>query len=474
MKTPEELLELGQRDLPGLIGYCIVLQDQVITLTQQIAQNSRNSSKPPSSDGYDKPQPKSLRMKTGKKTGGQPGHAGHTLQQVNDPDHIVVHRLTLCSCGCGADISAYPVVRYDKRQVFDLPPKKIEVTEHRAEVKVCPNTGKETCATWPENVSAPVQYGPNFLAWLAYLNVQQLLPCRRIGQMCADEFGLQISDATIQTAVIVVEQSLSAFHSAVIQQLQQAAVVHADESGIRVENKLHWLHVLSTEHLTWYGVHSKRGREAMDAFDILPHYQGTLIHDCWAPYFELPCQHGLCNGHILRELTFIYEELNQPWAYALCNLLLEMNRAASDHKTHGTDFSQEELLLWHDRYKELIEEGLAANPAVPASSHRKKRGRKKQTKAQNLLARLQKHKTWILGFLYNLLIPFTNNQGEQDIRMIKVKLKISGCFRTYTGAQRFVSIRSYVSTVRKNHMQIFPAIVSAIMGKPFIPSLYSG
>jgi transposase len=414
-----------------------------------------------------------MRKKTGKKPGGQPGHKGHTLQQVDNPDYIVTHRLTLCSCGCGEDLSACPVVRYDKRQVFELPPRKLEVTEHKVEVKVCPNSGKEVSASWPENVSAPVQYGPNLLAWLVYLNVHQLLPYERIGQMCADEFGVRVSDATIQNAVIIAEQSLAAFQEAVIQQLQQAAVVHADESGIRVEKKLYWMHVLSTEHLTWYGVHHKRGQEAIYSFDILPHYRGILVHDCWAPYFELACQHALCNGHILRELTFVYEELHQKWADTLSNLLLDMNNAASTHKTKGTDFAQEELLTWEFRYDDILDEGMAANPDTPVQPH-KKHKRIKRTKPQNLLARLQTYKLMILAFLYNLLIPFTNNQGEQDIRMIKVKMKISGCFRTRNGAQRFLSIRSYTSTVQKNNRQILPALFAAITGNPFIPTLDSG
>jgi transposase len=467
MKTDDELLAWGQDDLHGLVSYCSDLQ-------KQVAQNSQNSSKPPSSDGYAKPKPKSLRKKTGRKPGGQSGHIGHTLQQVDNPDYTVVHKLAMCSCGCNSDISSSPVVGYETRQVFDLPPQKFEVTEHRAEVKVCPNTGKKVCAAWPEDVSAPVQYGPNLLAFLVYLNVQQLLPYQRIGQICADLFGLRVSDATIQAAIIAAKQSLATFQVELIQQIQEAPVVHADESGIRIENKLYWLHVLSTEHLTWYEVHCKRGREAIDSFDILPHYRGTLIHDCWAPYFELQCQHGLCNGHILRELTFVHEELHQPWAKTLCDLLVEMNRVANDHKNQGIDFTQDELLTWHCRYNELIEQGRAANPAIPTPSSRKKRGRKKQTKAQNLLNRLEKYQTWVLAFLDNRLVPFTNNQGEQDIRMIKVKLKISGCFRTITGAQCFVSIRSYISTIRKNSLQILPALSSAIIGKPFIPSPASG
>jgi transposase len=233
------------------------------------------------------------------------------------------------------------------------------------------------------------------------------------------------------------------------------------------------MHVVSTEHLTWYSVHQKRGQEAINSFDILPHYRGILIHDCWAPYFDLTCQHALCNGHIVRELTFVYEELHQKWADTLSNLLLDMNSAARNHKTNGTDFTQEKLLTLVCCYEEILDEGITVNPEILIQSHKKQR-RKKRTKPQNLLNRLQKYKVMILAFLNNLLIPFTNNQGEQDIRMIKVKMKISGCFRTLNGAKRFLSIRSYTSTVRKNNLQILPVLLAAITGNPFIPTLYSG
>ena len=473
MKTSEELLTLGQRNLPELVDYCIALQEQNSALAQQIAQNSKNSSKPPSSDGYQKPVPKPERKKSGKKAGGQPGHTGHTLSPVDKPEYKVLHTITLCPCGCSADLSRHPVIRHERRQVFDLPPQKLVVTEHVVEVKVCPESGNEVHAPWPEGVNAPVQYGTRFLAWLAYLSVQQLLPLERIGQMCEDLFGQGISDATVQSAVNKTDQALISFKSSVVQHIQKAAVSHADESGVRVNNKLHWLHVVCTKLVTWYGVHAKRGREAIASFGILMTYNGILIHDCWASYLELNCKHGLCNGHILRELTFVYEELQQDWAGALHKLLLDMKQTVTDHKDRNTMLSPQELSLWRSRYRALLRKGRMANPTSASPPGQKKRGRKKQTKPQNLLDRLEKHEAWVLAFLYNFQIPFTNNLAEQDIRMIKVKQKISGCFRVIEGAERFLSIRSYISTVRKNGLQIFPAIVSALNGKPFIPSVTS-
>jgi transposase len=469
MKTAEELLVLGRRDLLGLVGYTVTLQERLSALEAKDALNSRNSSKPPSSDGYQKPAPKSLRKKSGKKSGGQPGHKGHTLKPVEKPDHTVHHKITLCPCGCGADLSRRRVVRLERRQVFDLPPQKLEVTEHVVEFKVCPASGNEVHAPWPEGVEAPVQYGMRFIAWLAYLCVQQLLPVERIGQMCEDLFGQGISDATVQSAVKKTDLSLAPFKIAAVNHILQASVAHADESGSRVSNKLHWLHVVCTKLVTWYGIHARRGRKAFASFGILLAYQGTLIHDCLPSYFDLSCNHGLCNGHILRELTFIHEELHQAWADAFHKLLLDMKQCVTEHKDRNEALTPKELSLWRRRYRALIREGRSANPNAASPPGLKKRGRKKQTKPQNLLDRLEKHEAWVLAFLRDFRIPFTNNLAEQDIRMIKVKQKVSGCFRTMEGAERFLAVRSYISTARKNGVQIFPSIVSALKGKPFLP-----
>jgi transposase len=350
MKTADELLALGWRNLPELVDYCVALQERLSSLAQQLAQNSRNSGKPPSLDGYQKPAPKSERKKSGKKSGGQPGHKGHTLKPVEKPDHTVVHKITLCPCGCGADLSRRPVIRLERRQVFDLPPQKLDVTEHVVEVKVCPESGNEVQAPWPEGVYAPVQYGVRFLGWLAYLSVQQLIPVERIGQMCEDLFGQGVSDATVQAAAHTTDKSLEPFKGAVVPHILKSSVAHADESGLRVNNKLHWLHVISTKLATWYGVHAKRGREAMASFGILPAYQGTLIHDCLPSYLDLRCKHGLCNGHILRELTFVYEELHQAWAGALHKLLLDMKQAVTEHQDRNMALSPEERLSAKDEW----------------------------------------------------------------------------------------------------------------------------
>lgn len=475
MKTRSELIEWGRRDLSGLADYCFSLQNEVSLLKQQQALTSRNSSKPPSQDGYCKPKPKSLRTRSGKKSGGQPGHPGHTLIPVENPDHVFVHFLKDCPCGCGSDLRNQPVLRHETRQVFDLPPQKLEVTEHRAEVKRCPRSGREVCAQWPKEVTAPVQYGARFHAWLTYCNVQQLLPLDRIGQMSDDLFGHYVSAATIYAALHSADQALTAFQTAVVQQIKQVPVAHADESGVRVMGTLHWLHSISTETLTWYGIHHKRGKEAIDFFGILPAYHGRLIHDCFQSYFDLPCDHGLCNAHILRELTFLHEELQQPWAGALHKLLIEMNDEVNDYKTlyaSGLPFARQNHYC--RRYRKHLRQGRAANPPLRLVAVTKKRGRRKQTKTQNLLDRMERYEKEVLAFLFDFRVPFTNNLAEQDIRMIKVRQKISGAFRTLTGAQTFATIRSYCSTVRKCGQHIFPALVSAIEGNPFIPVFHTG
>ena len=464
MKTAAELYDLGLRDLDALVAYTLALQESA-------ALNSRNSSKPPSTDGYAKPKPKSLRGKSGKKTGGQPGHPGTTLKPVEIPDKTEVHHLSSCPCGCGSDLSGQPILSYESRQVFDLPPQKLMVTEHRVEVKRCPISGELVHTPWPVGVTAPVQYGPNFLAWLVYLNTQQFIPLARIDQMSFDLFGQHVRQDTILNAMKSVGLELLPFAEAIKKLLLLEPVVGGDETGVRVENKLHWLHILSTETMTWYGVHQKRGQEALDFFAILPEFKGRLVHDCWQTYLDLPCLHALCNAHILRELVFIHEECQQVWAKSLFDLLLDMNKKREKQKLIASCFPPERLLEWHQQYQGILIEGREVNPPIiPAPDTPKKRGRKKQTKAQNLLDRLENHEDWVLAFLHDFQVPFTNNQSEQDARMMKVKQKVSGCFRTFEGAELFARIRSYISTARKHGRSILKELKAAIIGNPFIPN----
>jgi len=474
----EQLLPLARSHPEAVVDIALALQVEAQAqrkraedLAAQLAKNSHNSSKPPSSDGYVKPDPKSLRTKSGLKSGGQNGHPGVTLAPVDKPDFIVVHALKRCPCGCGASLRRCSVLRHEKRQVFELPPQKLVVTEHRVEVKCCPNSGREVWAAFPAGVNAPTQYGPRLNAWLVYLRVQQLIPLERIGQMCADLFGRVVSDASVQAAVGAVHTALCGFEAKVVDLIAQAPIAHADETGLRVAGSLHWLHVVSTNTLTWYGVHKKRGSEAIKHFALLPRFAGRLIHDCLSAYFELKCAHGLCNAHLLRELTFLHQVEHQKWAKRMLDLLLRMHRSVTACKARAGPSAAPQRIAWSRKYQAVLRAGFAENrqPRSPPGSRR--RGRPKHTKAQNLLLRLRRHQRSVLAFLHDCQVPFSNNQAEQDLRMMKVQQKISGAFRTLEGAQTFARIRAYVSTARKNRRDVFEDIVAALAGRAFMPSV---
>jgi transposase len=472
MFTREKLLVLATHNPEALVDSILVFQKQVQSLTerieqleQQLRKNSRNSSKPPSSDGPAKPNPKSLRKRTGKKSGGQKGHKGHTLQRVEHPDQSTVLPVNVCSCH--ADLSQILPIGYDIRQLFELPEPKLDVLEFKSEIKICPDCGAQVKAIFPDSVKAPVQYGERFRALLVYLHHQQLLPVNRINQMMQDLYNAPVCEATILDAAKRTHGNLEPFEIAITQDLCKSPVLHVDESGARTAGKLHWLHVASTEFLTFYGIHEKRGAEAIDSFDILPQFNGRLIHDFWKPYLKYECCHGLCNAHHLRELTFLFEQQDQSWAKKMFDFLLEARKFI---KEQNEQLTLEQKEPWIQRYRNIIAEGWEANP-LPPEPVKKKRGRRKKTKSQNLLERLCEYESSVLAFLHDKNVPFSNNLAEQDIRMIKIRLKISGCFRTLQGAKQFARIRSYISTARKQAWNILDAITSAVAGQPYIPSI---
>jgi len=322
-------------------------------------------------------------------------------------------------------------------------------------------------AEFPDLVNAPVQYGERFRALLVYMQNQQLIPANRISQMMADLFNAPVCEATILDASKKSYENLEPFEAAVKESLIKSPVLNVDESGARTANKLHWLHVACTDMLTFYGIHEKRGTDAMDHFNIIPNFSGHLIHDFWKPYLNYGCQHGLCNAHLLRELTFLFEQEDQIWAKKMFDLLVETEKYV---KEQNIQLSTEQKIPWIQKYRNILTEGWMVNPLKPETG-KKKRGRQKKTKSQNLLARLGDHESSVLAFLHDKNVPFTNNLAEQDIRMIKVRLKISGCFRTLQGAKNFARIRSYISTARKQGCNILNAITGAVVGKPLIPSI---
>ena len=328
------------------------LERRLQVVEQQLAKNSSNSSKPPSSDGYQKPAPKSLRKPSGKKSGGQPGHEGNTLARVENPDRLIVHPVDVCSCG--ADLSKTAAQAYESRQVFDLPKPKLDVTEHRCEIKECPDCGERITASFPEEVTAPVQYGSSFRSLLVYLKDGQLLPLDRISQLCADLFGYNVNPSTIESARRACYDILQPFEVGLKEVLVCSDLLHADESGLRVEEKLHWLHVVSNRLFTFFGVHERRGRQAQDDFGILSHFTGILMHDFWKPYLTYACVHVLCNAHHLRELVFLFEELHQKWAGRMKSLLLKMLECVQNQPPNITGLTTRMCKPWLKKYRKSL------------------------------------------------------------------------------------------------------------------------
>jgi transposase len=477
----QELEKLARIDLINLVESLLTrleelesqVQEQASTiqsLKDQLAKNSENSSKPPSSDGLKKQRTQSLRQKAGRKAGGQKGHAGHTLGMSENPEHIIVHSLASCP-ECRHDLTAVAAAAYMKRQVYDIPPIQLEVTEHRAEIKVCPDCQKQVRAAFPAGVTQPVQYGELFRAQACYLNTYQLLPLARSCELLGDFYGHQPAPALIQAANQTVEANSQPAIAAIKQQLCQAPVTHHDESGIRVAGKTQWLHVSSTEDVTHYGVHEKRGQKAMKEIDILPNLTGRIVHDHWKSYLAFEqVTHAFCNAHHLRELQFITEQYQQPWAAEMTLLLLKIKAAVAQVAPMADALPHEQRLDFEQRYAQILQTGFAANPP-PAQSPPPQRGPSQQAPPKNLLDRLDQHKSQVLAFMYDFRVPFDNNLAERDVRMIKVKQKVSGAFRTQDGANAFCTIRSYISTVRKHGCNVISAIHNALVGQPFIPPI---
>jgi len=438
-----------------LISRLNALEEKVDRLEAQIAKDSHNSSKPPSSDMHR--EPKNLREKSRKPSGGQAGHQGHTLKRVENPDYVSIHTLH-GPCVCGRALSSGKLLGYKQRQVFDLPPARLEVTEHRVEVRRC-RCGKQHTAQFPEGVAAPVQYGNRLRATAVYFSSFQLVPQNRLTEAMRDLFNVHMSEGTLNNIVAKAHKFLEKTETSIKAHIRASPIAHMDESGMYVAGKRWWEHSCSTSRYTYYFCHSRRGTKAMKDSGMIEGYTGRAIHDGWASYFEFDCRHGLCNAHHLRELIFIKEEFKQRWAGRMIDLLCRIKDTVERANAGGRcALAAATLRNYRRRYEELIASGYRANPISDARKPGQ-RGRLKQSPARNLLDRLKKYAEETLAFMYDPAVPFDNNLAERDIRMTKVKQNVSGCFRSKNGADAFCRIRGFISTVRKHGLDVLDHLV---------------
>lgn len=435
-------------------------------LRARLGVNSKNSSKPPSSDGYTKPAPKSRRGRSGNKPGKQPGAPGHNLAAAADPDIVVDHVPGRCG-GCGNDLAGAPVTGEVRRQVFDLPPVQATVTEHRAQRRRC-GCGTETTAPFPAEATGTTCYGPNLRALVCYLVVRQHIPISRVAELLRDAYRIPVSTGTIVAMVKQGAEMLDAFLASLRDTLAQAGVVHVDETGLRVDASLHWVHSASTALLTLYHLDTRRGTVAIDAMGVLDRLTGVVVHDGWTPYRKYAnVTHALCNAHHLRELDGAAETEGQQWATDMVVFLASTwHRVLAAKATGATSLDASELADIRSRYTTIIAAGHTANPPqIPTG----KRGRPKKTKPANLLARLDTYADDVLRFATNFNVPFDNNEAERQIRMVKVQQKISGGFRTQSGATAWLAVRSYLATAIKNGINPLAALQRLTTANPWMP-----
>lgn len=428
--------------------------------------NSSNSSIPPSKNSLNtRKKVYNQRKLTGKRKGGQPGHEGFTLELKEIPDKIIECKSQICS-NCNAILPNDKQQIFDTRQVVDLEKKPLIVTEYQINACECSNCNTLNIGEAPDYVTQKIQYGPYLTALVVYLSTFQLLPYKRLTECLEDIFGCKISTGTIDSMLQRVSNNLESFIVTTKFLLISSLVVHFDETGTKVGKLKRWLHVACTPILTLYGIFSSRGKEAMDLFGILPFFHGIAVHDFWGSYPKYPCVHAFCNAHILRELTRVEDETGQQWAVNMRSLLVEMKETAEKYHDNGELVPIDLLNNYNLTYLQLVAEGFAANP--PPILNEKKRGKQKQPHARNLLIRLNERNKEILRFLHEPSVPFDNNLAERDIRMPKLKMKISGPFRSEEGSYAFARNRSYISTLRKNGISVIDGLIDAAKGKPWI------
>jgi transposase len=448
-----------QAENAALRSQVTVLMARIAELERRLGLNSSNSGKPPSSDGLKKPvRVSSLREKSGKKTGGQKGHPGETLCRTDTPDVTIDHYPHACA-NCGGALTAEMATDHVARQVFDLPePQPLIVTEHRAHRCCCAACGTQTRAAFPSGVAAPVQYGKQIAAYVLYLLHYQLLPEKRLAELMAHLFGVHLVTATIARISQDCAQRFQSFADVVRDHVTAAPVKHMDETGFRIGGKTQWLHIASTVLLTFYRVSPRRG-------SLLAQVTGIVVHDHWKPYYTLKgVLHALCNAHHLRELKALVEIEKEDWARKMQGLLRRACHATNLARERGVTLKPGRIALIERRYDLILAQGFVFHEAqptlIPAEVKARRRGRLPRRVGHNLLLRLNTRKQDVLRFLIDPLVPFTNNVAERDGRMMKLRQKISGGFRSEDGAKEFAVIRSLLSTARKQGWDVLKALTA--------------
>jgi transposase len=466
MITKEELMKLDKEEIINILFVIIQQQaEKIAELEARLNKNSKNSSKPPSSDGYKKPV--SMRKPSGKKAGGQTGHNGNGFKITKEPEKYIRHEPAACNnCPRTAECQ-YNKEICETRYEIDIN-IQTTTTAHQAIRVKCPETAEILTGSFPETINATIQYGTNLEALAVSLNTVGMVSINRTHEILSGLFGIPVSTGTIATMVSDCAEKVSKTVNEIKQVILGSPVMHNDETGIRVDKQTMWAHTASTGSLTYIDVVQKRGKEGMDAIGILPSYQGTTIHDCWRPYFHYDTlRHGLCNAHLLRELTGVVENTGQMWAQNMMDMLLCMKEDKETLISHGKTEAEPSMLEeYNTAYDEFLSEAVKQNP-LPESNG-PKRGRPKKGKTRALIDRLSLHKDKYLLFFTDFTVPFDNNQAERDIRMFKVKQKVSGCFRSLEGAHQFASVLSYINTARKQGVSSFSAIKDALLGVPFV------
>ena len=451
-----------QAEIGELQGHILRLQRRNAELEALLARDSHNSSRPPSTDPPWAKRTRSLRRPSGKRPGGQGGHLGETLRLSERPNRTVEHRPRECR-SCHAPLDSALVVGHRRQQVVEVVPARLRVTEHRLAVLRCRACGKATRGEFAGSVRSGVRYGAGVKARVLYLQQYQLLPYARTAEAMRDLFGCRLSAGTVANIVRECAEALLETELKIKRGLRRSALIHADETGLRVEGRLRYVHVTSNGRLTHYTTAAGRGKTAIEEAGVLPRYRGTCVHDGWPAYsFYTQCRHALCGAHLLRDLTFFPElsEETKAWASPLKELLLEMKAEAERVKEEGgRRLAADRLAELTASYDRLIAEGLEAEPPPEVSEPMKKQ-------ARNLLLRMERRKAEVLLFLTDFNVPFDNNQAERDLRMVKLQQKIGGCFRSEEGARRFCRIRSYLSTMRKRGRGVLEALERVCTGAP--------